>query len=402
MDTAPPKHGHSPHLLTLVMAAAVGALAMNVFLPSLPGMARYFDTDYSVMQLAVSLYLVATAVLQLFIGPASDRFGRRPVLLVCLGIFLVGSLAAIYAPTVELLLACRLLQAFATAGIVISRAVVRDTVDTAEAASKIGYITMGMSVVPMIGPMIGGFLDELYGWQAGFILTLGFGLIAFAFVYADLSETNRSKSASFAAQFRSYPELGGSKHFWGYALTAAFTSGGFFAFIGGGPYIASDMLHLSPSQYGFYFGIISLGYMLGNFISGRFSRHFGINRMMLTGNLIGAAGMVLSIILFGIGLYHPLSLFGPAFFTGVGNGVTLPNANAGIVSVRPHLAGSASGLGGSMQIGAGAVFSILAGVLLTPQSGPFPLLWLMFLSSGAAVLSTLYLIRIAREPGDAQ
>src|SRR5690606_31281471 len=153
----------SPHLVTLVMAAAVGPLAMNVFLPSLPGMARHFDSDYAVMQLAVSFYLAATAVLQLSLGPASDRVGRRPVMLVCLAVFLLGTVAAVYAPTVEALLLCRLLQAFSSAGMVISRAVVRDTVGTMEAASQIGYITMGMSVVPMIGPMIGGFLDEIFG-----------------------------------------------------------------------------------------------------------------------------------------------------------------------------------------------------------------------------------------------
>ena len=200
----------APHLVTLVMAAAVGPLAMNVFLPSLPGMARHFETDYAVMQLAVSFYLAATAVLQLFIGPASDRFGRRPVILVCFVIFLVGTIAAVYAPTVEALLACRLLQAFASAGLVISRAVVRDTVGTTEAASQIGYITMGMSVVPMVGPMIGGFLDELYGWQAGFWLSLAFGVVALVVVLFDLNETNRNRSGSFAAQFRAYPQLLGS------------------------------------------------------------------------------------------------------------------------------------------------------------------------------------------------
>ena len=108
--------GAAPHLVTLVMAAAVGSLAMNIFLPSLPGMARYFATDYALMQLAVSLYLGATAVLQLFIGPASDRFGRRPVMLTCFAIFLVGTLAAVYAPTVEVLLACRPRKRPAAAG----------------------------------------------------------------------------------------------------------------------------------------------------------------------------------------------------------------------------------------------------------------------------------------------
>jgi MFS transporter, DHA1 family, multidrug resistance protein len=388
----------APHLVTLVMAAAVGPLAMNVFLPSLPGMARHFQSDYAVMQLAVSFYLVATALLQLFIGPASDRFGRRPVMLACFGVFLVGTLAAVYAPTVEALLACRLLQAFSSAGMVISRAVVRDTVGTTEAASQIGYITMGMSVVPMVGPMIGGFLDERYGWQAGFWLTLAFGVAALAVVLVDLRETNRHTSDSFSAQFRAYPELLGSRRFWGYALTASFSAGAFFAFIGGGPYVASEMLGLTPSQYGFYFGIISVGYMLGNFLSGRFAKVVGIHRMMLAGNIIATSGMVLAIALFAAGLHHPLSLFGPVFFTGMGNGVTLPSANAGMVSVKPHLAGSASGLGGALQIGGGAALSVLAVALITPQSGPFPLLWVMLLSSAAAAVTTLYVIYVvARE-----
>lgn len=389
----------SPHIVTLVMAAAVGPLAMNVFLPSLPGMARHFDSDYAVMQLAVSFYLAATAVLQLFIGPASDRFGRRPVMLTCLAIFLAGTIAAVYAPTVEALLLCRLLQAFSSAGMVISRAVVRDTVGTTEAASQIGYITMGMSVVPMVGPMIGGFLDELYGWQAGFWLTLAFGIVALGFVVFDLNETNRTRSDNLAAQFRSYPQLLGSGSFWGYALTAGFTTGGFYAFIGGGPYIATEMLGLKPSQYGFYFGIISIGYMLGNYLSGRFARVLGINRMMLAGNVVAVSGMVLAIALFAAGIYHPLSLFGPAFFTGLGNGLTLPSANAGVVSVKPRLAGSASGLGGALQIGGGAALSMLAGALITPQSGPFPLLWVMLLSSVGGVLATFWVIRVARREG---
>jgi DHA1 family bicyclomycin/chloramphenicol resistance-like MFS transporter len=389
----------APHLVTLVMAAAVGPLAMNVFLPSLPGMARHFDTDYAVMQLAVSFYLAATAVLQLFIGPASDRFGRRPVVLVCFAIFLVGTVAAIYAPTVETLLFCRLLQAFASGGLVVSRAVVRDTVGTTEAASQIGYITMGMSVVPMIGPMIGGFLDELYGWQAGFWLSLAFGLVALGFAFFDLNETNRNRSDSLVAQFGAYPQLLGSGRFGGYTLSAACTGGAFFAFIGGGPFIATEMLGLTPSQYGFYFGIISLGYMLGNFLSGRFAKVFGLNRMMLSGNVVAISGMLLAIALFAGGIYHPLSLFGPVFFTGVGNGLTLPSANAGIVGVKPHLAGSASGLGGALQIGGGAALSMLAGALITAQSGPFPLLWIMLLSSAGGLLGTFWVMHAGRREG---
>jgi DHA1 family bicyclomycin/chloramphenicol resistance-like MFS transporter len=390
-----------PHIMTLVLATASGSVAMNVFLPSLPGMARYFQADYAVVQLTVSLYLAATAVLQLLIGPLSDRFGRRPVMLVCFVIFMVGTLAAIYAPTIELLLTCRLLQAFSAAGMVLSRAIVRDTVGPDEAASKIGYVTMGMTLAPMIGPIIGGYLDEIYGWQSTFLLTLGFGFFAFVVVFVDLGETNRNTSSSFAAQIKTYPELFASRRFWGYTLTAAFTSGAFFAFLGGGPYVATQMLDMTPSDYGLYFAILGLGYMLGNFLSGRFSRNVGINRMMLSGNLVATTGMAIAIILFAAGYDHALSLFGPAFFTGVGNGITLPNANAGIVSVRPHLAGSASGLGGAMQIGGGAALSVIAGAALSPTTGPYPLLYVMGFSSLAAVVATLYVMHVARRQAEA-
>lgn len=389
-----------PHILTLVLATATGALAMNVFLPSLPGIARHFNADYALVQLAVSLYLAATAVLQLFIGPASDRFGRRPVMLTCFAIFLVGSVATICAPTIELLLAARLLQAFSAAGMVLSRAIVRDTVSTDEAASKIGYITMGMSVVPMVGPAIGGILDEMYGWQASFLLTLGFGVLAFAVVFFDLGETNHSRSTSMMAQVKGYPELMRARRFWGYTLTAAFTSGTFFAFLGGGPYVSTEMLGLRPSQYGYYFALISVGYMAGNFLSGRFSRRIGINTMMLMGCTAAVIGLIGALTLFGAGYYHALSLFGPTVLVGLGNGMTLPNANAGIVSVRPHLAGSASGLGGSMQIGGGAVLAMVAGALLGPQTGPWPLLFVMLGSSVAAVLAALYVMHVARKAGE--
>jgi DHA1 family bicyclomycin/chloramphenicol resistance-like MFS transporter len=383
-----------PHITTLVIATAAGTLSMNVFLPSLPGMARHFQADYAVVQLAISLYLAATGLFQLFIGPASDRFGRRPVMLACFAIFIMGTIAAIYAPTIEALLVCRLLQAFSAAGIVLSRAIVRDTVDSTEAASMIGYVTMGMALVPMVAPTIGGFLDEIYGWKASFVLTLIFGVLAMTVIYFDLGETVASRSSSMAAQFRTFPLLFRSRLFWGYTFTATLSSGAFFAFVGGGPFVATEILGLSPSGYGIYFGIVSCGYIVGNFLSGRLSRQIGINRMMLTGNLVATGGIVLSLLLFLSGLNHPMSLFGPAAFIGLGNGMTLPNANAGIVSARPELAGSASGLGGALQIGSGAALSVLASVLLSPESGPYPLIIVMAASSFAAVLSTLYVIRI--------
>lgn len=389
-----------PHIITLVLAAAVAALAMNVFLPSLPGMAREFESDYQVAQLAVSLYLAATAILQLFIGPASDRYGRRPVLLFCMAIFCVSTIACMVAPTIELLLTFRVIQAAGAAGIVLSRAVVRDMVGADEAASRIGYVTMGMAIAPMIGPAIGGVMDELYGWRSTFALTLGLGVIAFAAIYFDLGETNHNRSSSMSAQMRGYPELARSRRFWGYAVTAAFTSGTFFAFLGGAPFVATAILGMRPSEYGLWFAIVSAGYVVGNFVSGRYASRYGVNTMMISGNVVSIIGVASGTILFATGYVYPASLFVPVALVGIGNGMTLPSALSGLVSVRPHLAGSASGLGGMLQIGGGALLSVVAAALLTQESGGLPLLLVMLASSVSALIASLYVLRIARLAGD--
>jgi len=389
-----------PRVLTLVLLASIAALNMNIFLPSLPGMATYFDADYGTMQLAISAYLGITAVLQLIIGPMSDRFGRRPVLLGGLSIFLLATLGCIFSPNVGVFLVFRMIQGTVAAGMVLSRAIVRDMVEPWEAASMIGYITMGMSLVPMIGPVLGGYLDHNFGWQSSFTLVLVFGSIVLWLVWADLGETNMQKSASFKAQFKAYPELIRSRRFWGYALSAGFASGAFFAFLGGAPFVAIALLGLDPAQMGLYFVFISVGYMAGNFLAGRFSNVIGLNRMMFFGSLVAVFGMLLAIALWTVGLQHPLSFFGSLMFVGIGNGMSLPNANAGIVSVRPHLAGSASGLGGAVMIGGGAALSAITGTMLTIETGAWPLLFMMFGSVLLAVITSGYVIYVASKAGE--
>lgn len=385
-----------PHIMTLVVMTGLGAWTLNVFLPSLPSLARDFEADYSLVQLTISGYLAVTAMLQLAFGPLSDRFGRRPVLLVSFSIFLIATLGCLLAGNIYVFLGFRMLQAAVASGMVLSRAIIRDTVDQDKAAGMIGYVTMGTAVVPMIGPAIGGFLEQAFGWHSTFIATLVFGVLALALIWIDLGETNTTRSDSFAQQFRSYPELLRSRRFWGFSLTAAFASGSFFAFLGGAPFVATSIMHISPSQLGSYMGVIALGYLLGNFGSGRFSARIGVYRMMLAGCLTSAAGIVLALILFGLGLEHPLAFFGSFFLVGVGNGLSLPNANAGIVSVRPQLAGSASGLGGTLMIGGGAALSAITGSLLGPETGVWPLLWMMFASAIAALTSCLYTMSVAR------
>ncbi len=388
-----------PHIMTLVLLTGVSALAMNIFLPSLPNMTAWFDTDYRVMQLSVSLYLLMNAALQIVIGPISDRYGRRPVILGALAIFLVATIGTILAPTVEVFLFFRMCQAVVVAGIVLGRAVVRDMVDEAQSASMIGYVTMGMAIVPMVGPVFGGLLDEAFGWQASFGMLFLCGLAILALVWADLGETATARPTSFRAQIAEYPELLTARRFWGYCLAAAFASGAFFAFLGGAPFVGTQVYGLSPAMLGIYFGAPAVGYALGNYLSGRFSVRVGINRMVLWGCLIAAGGMLALVASHAMGLRSAEVFFGFFVFVGLGNGMTLPNATAGMLSVRPHLAGTASGLGGAIMIGGGAALSALAGMLLVPGSGPEPLLAIMLATSLASVGAIVYVMMRARQLG---
>lgn len=388
-----------PHLATLVAVTGLSALTMNIFLPSLPAMTDWFQTDYRLMQLSVSLYLAFSAVLQIVIGPVSDRFGRRSVLLWAFGLFLVATAGTLLADDVATFLAFRMMQAVVAAGMVLSRAVIRDMVPAEQSASMIGYVTMGMAFVPMVGPMIGGMLDEAFGWKANFALLFLLGLAVLWMIWADLGETVAGHRARFADQVRQYPELLASPRFWGYCLASAFASGAFYAYLGGAPFVGSEVYRLPPGQLGLYLGAPALGYAAGNFIAGRYSVHYGLNRMILAGTLLTTLGMgFLSLLTLG-GIGGANTFFGFVVSVGFGNGMALPGASAGLLSVRPGLAGTASGLGGAIMIGGGAAISAAAGSLLGLGGGAAPLAILMFACSAASVASILLVIRRARRLG---
>lgn len=383
----------APHLTTLVLLAGVAAMSLNVFLPSLPSMAAYFGVDYAVMQLSLSLYLATTALLQLFVGPVSDRFGRRPVMLAAAMIFTLACAGSLLAPNYTVFLACRLVQAVVASGFVLSRATVRDMVPQDQAASMIGYVQMGMAMVPMIAPVIGGLLDNAFGWQASFIMMMVSGAAMCVVVYFDMGETATSRATSMTAQFRQYPALLTSQRFWGYCLAAGFASGAFFAYLGGAPYVGTTFFKMDAATLGFYFGAPALGYMAGNFFSGRYAVRYGVNRMVMAGALTSTVGMAALALLALVGLAGPVLFFGLMVFVGLGNGLLSPSANAGMLSVRPKLAGSAAGLGGSFLIGVGAGLSALAGFVLGPETGPLPLILLMLITSFASFLCILWVIR---------
>ena len=385
-----------PHVMTLVALSAMTALAMNVFLPSLPSMAVYFGTDYSVMQLSVSLYLAMNAILQLFVGTISDRYGRRPVLLVSLFVFVLATIGTLLAPNVTVFLIFRMFQALIVSAIALSRASIRDVMDEAQAASRIGYVTMGMAVVPMIAPALGGVLDGIFGWRGSFGLMLIAGIAVLVLAWADMGETKHDRGGSLAAQFGALPELLRARRFWAYCVTATLASGAFFAYLGGAPFIGAQVFGMSPTALGVFFGAPAVGYAVGNFLSGRFAGRIGINRMIILGCIVGFGGMALLAIILLAGGLNKWSFFGCTVFTGVGNGMLLPSATSGMMSVRPHLAGSASGLGGAIMIGGGAALSALAGALLTTGSGAAPLIWLMVITTGLALPPMLYVLHRAK------
>jgi len=379
-----------PSMLTLVLLASISALAMNSFLPSLPNMAEHFGSSTALMGLSVGVYLGTSAIFQILVGPLSDRIGRRTVSLWALIIFSVVSISCVYAPNTFVFMFLRALQAIAACTFVVARAVVRDTTETQASGSKIAYISMGTAICPMFGPALGGLLDGWFGWEANFWFIGGLGFFILLIAYFDLGETVPESTQGFRQQFSEYPELLLSRRFWGYCLASAFGAGAFFAYLGGGPFVGSIVYNLSPEMLGLYFGAPAIGYFFGNFLSGRFTIRFGIDAMILWGLWIIFSGLSLSMVCSYVGYGTVETFFGFMIFVGLGNGLTIPNATAGMLSVRPHLAGTASGLGGAMMIAIGAALSTLAGAFLVPGSNEMPLLMLMWFSSLSGVAVIIY------------
>jgi DHA1 family bicyclomycin/chloramphenicol resistance-like MFS transporter len=386
-----------PKLFTLILLSALTVVTLNMFVASLSNIADEFDVDYALVNLSIGAYAGMTAILQLIIGPLSDRFGRRPLILAGLVIFIIASLGCLLAENFWVFLFFRLLQGAITAGLVLSNAVVRDTFSSEKAASMLGYIAMSWAIAPMLGPMLGGLLDELYGWRSNFAVFAGFGVVIFLLCWSDLGETNNSPSDTFVKQFKTYPELFRSRRYWGYALCMAFSVGAFYAFLGGVPFVAKTMFGITPSTLGFYIGTITGGFFLGSFLSGRYSKYFQLTAMMITGRIIACAGLISGLILFLAGYVHVVTLFGSCVFVGIGNGLTMPSCNAGAMSIRPKLAGSAAGLAGALTVGGGAIMSSITGTILTEENGAYPLLGMMLFSSMMALAAALYVWLIDRK-----
>ena len=388
-----------PRLSTLILLTATSVLSLNMFLPSLANMAKDFGVDYALVSFSVAGYLAITAVLQVLMGPLSDRYGRRPVLLGGLAIFTLASLVCALATNIWVFLAFRVLQGAVISGAALSRAVVRDTVPAQQAASVLGYIGMAMAIAPMLGPMFGGVLDQVFGWRANFVAFFVIGLAMFSLCWVDLGETNLEPSETFRAQFQTYPELIRSRRFWGYSICVMFSVAAFYVFLAGAPLVANALFAMSPAGLGFYMGIITAGFMFGSYLSGRYAPRYSLTTMMIAGRIVTCVGLTFGLVLILAGNVHVLTIFGATVFVGLGNGLTIPSGNAGAMSVRPQLAGSASGLSGALVVAGGAVSSLLTGMILTPENGAYMMILLMLVASFFGLLAAFYVRWVDRFEG---
>ncbi len=382
-----------PHLITLAGLTSLSVLSLSLFLPALPAMAQDFGTSPKVMALAMSGYMIGSAVMQLVLGPLSDRLGRRPVMLSAMTLYVLASLGAFLAQDVTVFLICRFFQAVVVAGSVLSQAVIRDIYPPEQAASRMGLVAAAMALAPMVGPMLGGALTDAAGWRAAFALYSVAGMVALVAVWWDLGETLTRAKDGWRDQMRAYGALVASRVFWGFALCMAFSVGSFFVFLSGVPFVAAGQFGLSAPLIGLGLGSISGGFLLGSLLTARLAPIWGLARLILVGRLVPFLGLSLGLVLFTLGASHPLALFGTTVFVGVGNGLTMANANSGAMSINPALAGSAAGLAGALSVLCGAVLSTITVALLEWQGGPITLLGVMLasviVSMAAAALALL-------------
>ena len=397
MSDALPAHPSRAFLFTLVVVTALGPLAMQIFVPALPIIQTDFQVSAGTAQLALSLSMVAIALATLIYGPLSDRYGRRPVMLFGLSVFLVGSAVCAFASSIDMLIVGRIVQAIGgTAGMVLARAVVRDVYAQEKVASVLATITLAMVVAPMFAPAIGGVLTDVFGWRANFAFVGLFSVGVLILVQSRLAETASlpPTHAGFSGLFEAFGLLMRSGVFRGYAFAGAFGLSAFFSFISAAPYLMVNVLGHPAADYGIYFIAISLSFMAGNAVAARYSTQAGGERMIVLGCAIAVAGVAALFALTMAGRLSALTIFAPTAVMVFGNGLAMANLQAGALGVFPRSAGTASGLSGFLQMSIAAGFAQCVGAL---QNGTaYPMAAFMMVSVVLSLASFLYALRAGK------
>ena len=363
-----------PSLVLLSAVTSLAFCALHIVVPALPLLVLAFDDSAARVQLVLTLYLAGIAAGQLVYGPLSDRFGRRPVLLAGLAVFLAGTVLCGLAGSLAVLILGRVLEACgACAGIVLARAIIRDVYEREAAARGLALVMMVMSFAPAISPAVGAYLAEWLDWRAIFLLLGMAGAIVLAATVARLPETNHHRvRLDLSGMAGSYAILLRSPAFLGFALCSACTSASWFTFIASAPYLISQALGEPPSTYGLMILLPMAGYLLGNAAAARFAFRLGSLHLMILGRALAfAAGILMALWCASIGLGIWV-MFVPMALASIGDGLSQPATMAAGLSTFPRIAGTASGLMGFLQMTVAALGTI--GVALLPADGGIAML----------------------------
>jgi len=380
-------------LLMLVAMTGVAPISLYMLVPALPVLAATFKSDIQVAQMTVSLYMVGIACSQLIMGPLSDKFGRRPVLLAGLALMVAASLGASLAQTMPQLIAARFLQALGGAsGMVISRAIIRDLYSRDRVGAMISLVIAVMMVAQMLSALAGGLLEVGFGWRSIFWFITASSLGVAVLIAIALPETRRAQSES--GGFRGdVGSLLRSRAFIGYVLCQMLASQIIFTFAGGGPYIVVTQMGRTTAEYGAWFATTGFAYLLGNVLCVRFAPRYPLEKLIWFGLALQLAGSLLNLVFSFAGINQtPGWLFGTQMIVMVANAFVMANASAGAISVRPEAAGTASGAMGFLQQGVGALVSQLGAWLGGHSATTLPLTAAIFALSIACAATMLFLV----------
>jgi DHA1 family bicyclomycin/chloramphenicol resistance-like MFS transporter len=356
------RSGRAPFWI-LVAVTATGTLAMHILVPVLPLVGADFGVSRGTIQLAITLYLFGIAGGQLLYGPVSDKFGRRPTLLVSLGLYVVASAVAGWAAGIGTLLIARVGQAVGgCGGLVLGRAIVRDGAGAGQAASRMALLTMVQSLAPGIGPAVGGFLGAWFGWRSIFVALVVFGVVTLGGVWLALPETAASRGiAGSGRMLGSYLALLRSRSFRGYMFGGAFTSTSFYAYLTASPFIFTQMLHRPATEVGLYYLVVMSGVPIGSFAVSRLAPLVRLTLLLRATSAIAVLGALLFFVAAASSMINLATVLLPMILFSIGVGASGPVAITTAISTDPQMIGAASGLYGFMQMANGALCTLAVG-----------------------------------------